>query len=628
MALVLADRVKETTTTTGTGTVTLAGAVTGYRSFAAVGNSNQTYYAIIDSTNNAWEVGLGTYTSAGTTLSRTTVFSNSLSTTALINFAAGTKDVICTQPAWSTLNSTNLGFGYQTLNALTTGTNNIAIGTNALPVITANNNNVAVGNSAGLRAANSNGTYVGHFAGATNNGGNSDTTAIGAYAIGLGSFYTGNGLTAVGAYALRQSYTANTTAMGVYAMYNSMNAQNTVAIGHSALYNIGSGWYSTVVGYQAGYNTDSGNYNTFIGYQAALGTAGATPSGANNTVVGALTYTTYTSGSNNTVVGYSAGTKITSGATNTLIGALAGFNVNGSTNTAVGYNAMQGNASMSGVNNTAVGANSMPAVTSGQLSACLGSDTGTALTSAWYSIFIGSSAGKSVTSGDGNICIGYQVVGGAATLTTGTYNTLIGWRAGYGMGNGSQNLAVGHLAGTSLTTGTNNVIIGGYDGASGIISMQGTNNNVVIADNGGGIKLYTTSSGLGGFNVSMAEKGASSGTGSTGTVNFDAATQQIYYISGTATANFTLNIRASATVTLNSAVPIGQVLTLQYWNTNGATAYYMTALTIDGTTVTPKWINGTAPTAGNANSIDVYTFTIYKTGASAYVVTAKQEKFA
>ena len=60
MALVLADRVKETTTTTGTGTITLAGAATGYRSFAAVGNGNLTYYAIIDSTNNAWEVGLGT----------------------------------------------------------------------------------------------------------------------------------------------------------------------------------------------------------------------------------------------------------------------------------------------------------------------------------------------------------------------------------------------------------------------------------------------------------------------------------------------------------------------------------------------------------------------------------------
>ena len=628
MALVLADRVKETTTTTGTGTITLAGAATGYRSFAAVGNGNTTYYAIIDSTNNAWEVGLGTYSTTGPTLTRTTVFSNSLSTTALITFAAGTKDVICTQPAWSTLNSSNLGFGIQTLNSLSTGTNNIAIGSYALPTITSNNNNVAIGVQAGFRAANSNGTYVGYFAGQSNNGGNSDTTAIGAYAIGNGSFYTGTGLTAVGYYCMRQSYTTNTTGVGTFALYNSMNAQYSVAVGHSALYNIGSGWYTTAVGYQAGYNTDSGNYNTFIGYQAGLGTSGATPSGAQNTVVGALTFTAYTTGALNTVVGYGAGTKITSTSNNTLLGASAGINVNGANNTAVGYLAMQGNATMTGTNNTAVGANSMPAVTTAQLTACLGSDTGTALTSAWFSVFIGSGAGKSITSGDGNICIGYQTLGGSATLTTGTYNTLIGYRAGYAMGNGSQNLVIGHIAGASLTTGSNNVIIGAYDGATGIVSMQGTNNNVVIADNNGGIKLYTTTSGLGGFNVPMADKGATSATAATGTVNFDASTQQVWYLTASATANFTLNIRGNSTTTLNNALPTGQSLTLQLWNTNGASAFYMNAFQIDSTAVTPKWINGTAPSAGNANSIDVYTFNIFKTGANAYTVTAKLEKYA
>ena len=100
MPLVLADRVKETTTTAGTGTVTLLGASTGYQSFAVIGNANTTYYTIAGQTGSEWEVGLGTYTSSGTTLARTTVLANSAGTqpTAL-TFSAGTKDVFVTYPA-------------------------------------------------------------------------------------------------------------------------------------------------------------------------------------------------------------------------------------------------------------------------------------------------------------------------------------------------------------------------------------------------------------------------------------------------------------------------------------------------------------------------------------------------
>jgi hypothetical protein len=96
MALVLADRVKETTTSIGTGTVTLAGAVAGFQSFAVVGNANTTFYTI--SGGSQWEVGIGTYTSSGTLLSRDTVLSSS-SAGALVDFAAGTKDVFVTYPA-------------------------------------------------------------------------------------------------------------------------------------------------------------------------------------------------------------------------------------------------------------------------------------------------------------------------------------------------------------------------------------------------------------------------------------------------------------------------------------------------------------------------------------------------
>jgi hypothetical protein len=98
MALVLADRVQETTTTTGTGTVTLAGAVSGFQSFAAVGNANTTYYTIAGQTTSEWEVGIGTYTSSGTTLSRDTILASSNAGSA-VSFSAGTKNVFVTYPA-------------------------------------------------------------------------------------------------------------------------------------------------------------------------------------------------------------------------------------------------------------------------------------------------------------------------------------------------------------------------------------------------------------------------------------------------------------------------------------------------------------------------------------------------
>jgi hypothetical protein len=95
MALIVKDRVQETSATTGTGTITLAGAVAGFQSFSAIGDSNTTYYAIVGGTQ--WEVGLGTYTSSGTTLSRDTVLASS--TGSKLDLAAGTKNVFVTYPA-------------------------------------------------------------------------------------------------------------------------------------------------------------------------------------------------------------------------------------------------------------------------------------------------------------------------------------------------------------------------------------------------------------------------------------------------------------------------------------------------------------------------------------------------
>lgn len=98
MALILKDRVKETTTTTGTGTIALAGAVVGFQSFSVIGNANTTYYTISDNTTGAWEVGIGTYVSSGPSLSRDTVLASSNSGS-LVSLTAGSKDVFVTLPA-------------------------------------------------------------------------------------------------------------------------------------------------------------------------------------------------------------------------------------------------------------------------------------------------------------------------------------------------------------------------------------------------------------------------------------------------------------------------------------------------------------------------------------------------
>lgn len=99
MALVLADRVRETTDTTGTGAVTLDGAVTAYQTFlAGIGDGNQTYYTIAAQLLDEWEVGIGTYTASTDTLSRDTVLSSS-NAGSLVNFSLGAKDVFVTQPA-------------------------------------------------------------------------------------------------------------------------------------------------------------------------------------------------------------------------------------------------------------------------------------------------------------------------------------------------------------------------------------------------------------------------------------------------------------------------------------------------------------------------------------------------
>jgi hypothetical protein len=119
-----------------------------------------------------------------------------------------------------------------------------------------------------------------------------------------------------------------------------------------------------------------------------------------------------------------------------------------------------------------------------------------------------------------------------------------------------------------------------------------------------------------------------SATAATGTINFDTTTQSVLYYTTNASGNFTVNFRGSSGTTQNTIMATGESLSATFLVTNGATAYYNSAVTVDGSSVTPKWQGGTAPTSGNASAIDSYTYVIIKTGSAAFTVLASVTKFA
>jgi hypothetical protein len=353
MALILSDRVQETSTSTGTGTISLAGAVTGYQSFAVIGNTNTTYYTIADQSGSNWEVGIGTYYSGNTSLARTTILASSNANAAVV-FTAGTKSVFVTYPAEKAI--------YSDASNITTITNFASA-------------NVLI------------------------TGGTISGTTIPA---------------------------ANVTGLGT------MATQNAVSV--------------TITG----------------------GTI-------NSTTQNASTYT-------NVIV--------TSGTINSV------------------------------------------AHTGGTLN---------------------------------NMTIG------ATTANTGSFTNVVA---------------------TMFT-------------ASGNATSQAFNT------------------------VNIVEPTTVSGTGAASTINFDVNTQSVYYSTANATANWTVNFRGSSTQTLANALANNQTITCTLLATQGATAYYNSLVQIDGSTVTPKWQGGTAPTSGDTAAVDVYNYVITKTStAPAYTVLASVTKFA
>jgi hypothetical protein len=126
----------------------------------------------------------------------------------------------------------------------------------------------------------------------------------------------------------------------------------------------------------------------------------------------------------------------------------------------------------------------------------------------------------------------------------------------------------------------------------------------------------------------IAEVDTIAATAATGTIDYDVTTQSVLFYTTDASGNWTLNLRGSSGTSLDTLMATGESLSVTFLVTQGATAYYNSALTIDGSSVTPKWQGGTAPTSGNVSSVDCYTYVVQKTGAATYVVLASQTQFA
>ena len=207
------------------------------------------------------------------------------------------------------------------------------------------------------------------------------------------------------------------------------------------------------------------------------------------------------------------------------------------------------------------------------------------------------------------------------------------------------------VASTALSS-----VVGPADGGTGIannaaMTVTGSGNfaytrtltgatNVTFPTTGtlatlGGVETFTGTKTLAGTSATLAmiltdtaEVATVSATAATGTIAYDITTQSVLYYTSNASANWTVNFRASAGTSLNTAMTTGQSVTAAFLVTQGSTAYYNSAVQVDGSSVTPKYQGGTAWAAGNASSVDVYMYTIIKTGNAAFTVFASQTKFA
>ena len=169
------------------------------------------------------------------------------------------------------------------------------------------------------------------------------------------------------------------------------------------------------------------------------------------------------------------------------------------------------------------------------------------------------------------------------------------------------------------------------------LANAATTNNPTLSATGddSNVGIDLTPKGLGAVKLTslgsieaLQERATIAATGTTGTVNYDILTQAVLYHTTNAAGNFTVNFRGDGSNTLNNVMNTNDSMTVAFLVTQGSTPYYNNAVTVDGSSVTPEWQGGAAPSAGNASSVDIYTYTIIKTGSAAFTVFAAQTQFA
>jgi hypothetical protein len=264
------------------------------------------------------------------------------------------------------------------------------------------------------------------------------------------------------------------------------------------------------------------------------------------------------------------------------------------------------------------------------------------------------SPGNVLTASSSNILTNKTISGSANTITniplsTGVTGTLPIVNGGTGVttstGSGNSVLStsptlVTPILGTpqsvTLTNGTNLPLSTGVtgtlpiaNGGTGAVTLAGANIPVTtVANTFTGTQTFSgSSSALTMILNNAAEVCNISATAATGTINYDVTTQSVLYYTSNATANWTVNFRASSGTSLNTIMSVGQTVTIAFMVTQGTSAFFNNVVQVDGTPVTPKWQGGTAPIAGNVSSIDSYTYTIIKTGSGAFTVLAAQTQF-
>jgi len=636
----LVNRAKMTTASTGTGSpITLGSAVDGYQTFADAGvaDGDVVRYVIEDGT--AWEIGLGTYTASGTTLTRGSIESsnadNALNLTGnavvyvsaaaadlqeLVDFAdnfvlptadGSTGQVLQTNGA-GTLSFTTIS-GYTDadvdthLNTGTASSGEVLSWTGSdYDWITAggaftadgSNNLYAISTLANLTTGTDN------FA-AGQNAGNALTSSIGSVAIGpeAGKSANSDAVIAIGQNSATLATGQDTTAVGRYSAAAVTTGTGSTAFGALTLRNAtGSG--NTAVGKWAGRYIGSGPNNTAVGNQALYGSSVSKLTGEGNVGIGLETGYDLSTGGYNFLGGYLAGTNLTTGSNNVAIGNGAlDAATTGGRNIAIGQDAMGlGVATAASGDNVAIGYQAGYDLTSGTDNVFIGASAASNHTSASGNISIGNGSMLNWTGGSSNTVIG-DLAAGLGSNSTGETNTIVGAAAGYDLANGSENTFVGQGSGFNVTSGGQNVHIGRI---SGNTTTTGSNTICVGYDAEASSATVSNEITLGNSSITRFRiPGA-------GIDNTSAA------LSGTtpsvdvgARDTYTLTTSGNTTFTFTGVPSSGQVGTFSLIITAGGTHTLTWPASVD-------WAGGTAPDAPASGETDIYTFMTVNGGTTWY----------